>query len=531
MGEVHFVKHPMSLYYDIPNSNLRNYLKRQESGNTAIYETKFAEGQSISDLLGEWERHLQVLSSDWPSLLEYELDMMHKVGPLSYQRPLKERIPDLTAYYSLARDSKAVPDEAVEALLSAWPNLRNLRMRGQKQTLERMKLSTNSGAPYFTVKRRVVESLLPYSLEFDGDRTWIQHLPNWDGRLTATLGWRGQEGGPTVDDVKQRVLFMFPFVANLEELRVYQVLIEQCQKYGYVPPWLGNEATDAAITRLFATKDPKDLIVCTDFSKFDQHFGPAMQQAALRVLEGVFTHDAQFTEWVEKVYPIKYKIPLNYNWEWFATGEHGMGSGSGGTNGDETCGHKVLQYGVARAHGAGLNPNSMALGDDGVLSYPGITVADVVAYYTQFGLEMNPSKQYAKTDECIYLRRWHHKDYIVNGVNVGVYPTMRALGRLRYMERRFNTKGPVKKLFAMRQLSILNNCQYHPLGREFVKFCLSKDKYRLGYDIPGFFDRLDREYREAEAREELQSSYSNTFGNPSPPSEWWITKVIKELCA
>lgn len=86
-------------------------------------------------------------------------------------------------------------------------------------------------------------------------------------------------------------------------------------------------------------------------------------------------------------------------------GDHGMGSGSGGTNADETVAHRTLQHGAAISRGQKLNPNSQDLGDDGVLTYPGITVADVVNYYSQFGQEMNPDKQYAATDNTVYLRR------------------------------------------------------------------------------------------------------------------------------
>lgn len=82
-----------------------------------------------------------------------------------------------------------------------------------------------------------------------------------------------------------------------------------------------------------------------------------------------------------------------------------MGSGSSGTNGDETLGHKYLQHDAARRAGAKLNKHSQCLGDDGILSYPGITVDHVVKIYTSYGLEMNPDKQYAAQDNTIYLRR------------------------------------------------------------------------------------------------------------------------------
>lgn len=86
-------------------------------------------------------------------------------------------------------------------------------------------------------------------------------------------------------------------------------------------------------------------------------------------------------------------------------GPHGMGSGSSGTNADETLGHRTLQHEAARRQGQMLNINSQCLGDDGILSYPGITVEDVVDTYTSYGMDMNPEKQYAAVDNTVYLRR------------------------------------------------------------------------------------------------------------------------------
>lgn len=45
-----------------------------------------------------------------------------------------------------------------------------------------MELSTNSGVPFFTKRRKVVEADL--------------ELANEGKKYPAILGWRGQEGGP-----------------------------------------------------------------------------------------------------------------------------------------------------------------------------------------------------------------------------------------------------------------------------------------------------------------------------------------------
>lgn len=194
-------------------------------------------------------------------------------------------------------------------------------------------------------------------------------------------------------------------------------------------------------------------------------------------------------------------------------GNHGMGSGSGGTNADETLAHRALQHGVAARQGVHLNPNSMCLGDDGILSYPGITVEDVIKFYEQAGQEMNPEKQYAATDNTVFLRRWYHTKFRSNGICRGVYSTYRALGRLMGQERFYDPKVWGPEMVVLRSLSILENCKEHPLFYKLVDFVVKGDKYRLGLDIPGFFDKIDAKYAEAKAKLPSFGSYTQDIQN------------------
>ena len=145
------------------------------------------------------------------------------------------------------------------------------------------------------------------------------------------------------------------------------------------------DAVDREITSLFDTKNPEDLVVCTDFTKFDQHFNSSLQNAARTMLESILTRNETSIKWLDNVFPVKYNIPLAYDFGKVKFGKHGMGFGSGGTNADETLAHKCLQYEAAQSNNQRLNPHSMCLGDDGILSYPGITVDDVVHSYSSQG--------------------------------------------------------------------------------------------------------------------------------------------------
>jgi hypothetical protein len=517
-------------YFNLPNPGLRSYFDIVAKGQPDEYRTTFARGSSLAKVLADWKPTVDRIGDRWPTLLDFENDLAKKVGPLSIMKPLDERIEDIDHYYELVKlESAPISHSAVAAVVAEWGSNRGLHPRGQKATVEKMKLSTNSGSPYFTKRRAVVDKTIPVELSYEGLSTKM-NLNGSDWLATAVLGWRGQEGGPTDEDVKQRVVWMFPFGVNVQELRVYQPLIEVAQRLNLVPAWVGLEAVDQAITRLFDTKGKDDLIVCTDFSKFDQHFNTSMQDAARTILVSLLDNSAESRSWIENVFPVKYSIPLAISMNEIRHGYHGMGSGSGGTNADETLCHRALQYEAAQARNQRLNPNSQCLGDDGILSYPGITVEDVVRSYTAHGQEMNVDKQYASKQDCTYLRRWHHQDYRQNGVCVGVYSTYRALGRLCEQERYYDPDVWGPKMVALRQLSIIENCKYHPLREEFAQFCMKRDKYRLGLDIPGFLDHIVQYAQESMDLVPEFLGYSKSLGDSSRAygiDGWWIVNYLR----
>lgn len=482
--------------FDTSKPGLKAYLGIVAKGQSEDYTVKtFAKGISTHQLLESWKAELKSISDEWPSLWQYENDLANKVGPMSIMLPLSERMSDIDSYYEgilLPQDQLSL--QSLKAVVAEFSSVRGLRIRNQKSTVDAMKKSTNSGSPFFTKRRTVTKWTVPCSVNHFGEGVQ-QFLAVDEGSprmAAAVIGWRGQEGGPSDEDVKQRVVWMFPYAVNIRELQVYQPLIEACQKKLLVPAWVSMDEVDRRITAMFDTKARNDLVVCTDFSKFDQHFNPSMQAASEYILNELLSPGEESSRWMSDVYPIKYMIPLAYDWCKVRFGKHGMGSGSGGTNADETLAHRALQYEAAQAAGVKLNPNSQCLGDDGVLTYPGITVDQVVGAYTQHGLEMNVDKQYASKEDCTYLRRWHHINYREGGICVGVYSTCRALGRMRYLERRPDPEVWSKEAFALRELSILENCKWHPLRDQFFDYCMKRDSLKLGKAIPGFVENIER---------------------------------------
>jgi hypothetical protein len=473
--------------------------------------------------MNEWQQILEPKLAGMEGLLKFEDDLRAKVGPLSIMKPLSERMDDIDDYYSsIHLESEPMPTEALDALVKDWRrSIGGLRIKSDPATWENMKKSTSSGSPYFQRRQSAYPKTVPFSLE-----GMKQHLSGGTWGICATLGWRGQEGGPEDDDVKQRVIWMFPMAVNIKELSLYQPLIAACQRFNLVPAWNGNDYVDEEVTALFDTKGKDDVVICTDFTKFDQHFNAQCQDFAFKALDALVTHDAKWTEWSNVVYPIKYNIPLMYDWGQLKTGEHGMASGSGGTNADETLFHRGLQLGAAITSHAELNRHSMCLGDDGLLSYPGIDLDGVLSFYTKRGQEMNESKQEVSKDEATYLRRWYSKEYRIDGKCRGTYSTYRALGKLMGQERFYDPKLWGPEMVVMRSLSIIENCKWHPAKEEFLEFCVKGDKYRLGLDIPGFFENLAHSY---ESNELAQSFKSYTAGDGVGINDWWCVKALKAM--
>ena len=518
-------------YFKLPNPGLKTYLLKTERGNDEEYRTPFFKGKSLSEILEGWKVHLAPLEVEWPGLHQFELDLAEKVGPMSIQKPLKDRLKDIEAYYKgILLPSKPIDSDAIQAVLDEWEKARGLSLRSTPKTWEKMKKSTSSGSPLFTKRRIVSQFTMDSQPCFDLVTREVHDAKyrQWDP--IAILGWRGQEGGPDFEDVKQRVVWMFPAAVNLQELRVYQPLVEVAQRFNLVPAWVSMDSVDWHITRMFDTKGANDVVICTDFSKFDQHFNADMARGASEILDGLFNGRGDFIQWMWAIFHIKYTIPLldSENHAWF--GRHGMGSGSGGTNADETLAHRALQHEAALSHNQTLNPYSQCLGDDGVLTYPGIKVDDVMRSYTAHGQEMNESKQYVSKHECIYLRRWHHENYRVDDICVGVYATTRALGRLCEQERYFDPGVWSKEMVALRQLSILENVKYHPLKEEFIKYCMKGDKYRLGLDLPGFLENIDGIAKEAtDLMPDFLGYVKSQQKKVGGVSEWWIVKYLLSL--
>lgn len=520
----------LSEEFKLPNPGLRSYFAHTDRGQPDDFRPPFFKGKPREEVLNSWQKVLDSLAvkEKYPSLYQYEMEMKAKVGPMSIQKPLSDRLESIENYYTAVEtSSEPLTQRAIDSTIRFFRKGSTLRLRNKRATMDKMRLSTNSGSPYFTKRSTVKEETLNDPFHFENGALYQK-----DYRLVSVLGWRGQEGGIKDDDVKQRVIWMMPVLLNLLELQFYQPAIEMVQSQGTIPAYISMDAVDQEVTKLFDTKGPEDVVICTDFTKFDQHFNADMQDAAKQILRGISTDSPEMNDWFENVFPIKFKIPLVCDEHLEYIGSHGMGSGSGGTNFDECMAHKALQFECAQESNQELNPHSMAYGDDGILTYPGIKVEDVIRTYTKHGQEMNETKQYVSKQDCVVLRRWHGTNYRVNGTMVGVYATMRALGRLLAQERFYDPEEWGPKMVELRQLSIIENCKWSPYFHEFIDWVMTGDKYRLGLDLPGFLDNIEQEASQAIDKLPDFLGYTKTQQKSGKTlatgiSQWEVVKYLK----
>lgn len=303
----------LSSYFKLPNPGLRAYFQRTEKGSQDDIRPPFWKGKSREEVLEQWQVVLDSLGvkEKYPSLYDYEVEMKGKVGPMSIQKPLDARLDDIEAYFTgVEGDHEPIPQEAIDATIDFFGSAKGLRLRTRARTAQNMRLSTNAGNPWFAKRKRFVEEAIRSHIFVDQSGKWKTNIDGHEYDLAAVLGWRGQEGGIHDDDVKQRVIWMMSMALNIHELQLYQPAIEAVQKRKLIPAYVSMDEVDQAVTSLFDTKGPEDSVICTDFSKFDQHFNGVMQSAAREILEGLVTPNADSDEWFRTIFPAKFHIPI-----------------------------------------------------------------------------------------------------------------------------------------------------------------------------------------------------------------------------
>jgi hypothetical protein len=438
---------------------LSQLLERTVKGSDNVVLTPLGKNHNPESLLKEWELFLfSKISVDQDREL-VDLEKSNgiesgKFGPRSIQKPWKDRIDSVEDYFK-PEDGRIPSLTSTVDSSSAYSN--RLRPLSLTQAISYLKNSTNSGLPFYVRKGKIKEDLL---------KNFKTLLSRRDPCILFT---RTQEGNKT------RNVWGFPVADTVNEMMFYRPLLNYQKSLTWRSALLGPEHVERSVTKAINFAMSKGYsIVSIDFSAYDASITGSLSKLAF--------------DYIRDLFQSEYSTDLEYIEERFKTiglitpdgvreGEHGVPSGSTFTNEVDS----LVQYLLARASASTDMSQCQIQGDDGLYVTP--EPRKLIEYFQNFGLAVNEEKSIISADHALYLQNLYHPKYKeADGTIPGIYSTVRGLNRLCYQER-FDDFGEYdidgSDYYALRTLSILENCKKHPLFEDFVKFIWSKDRYGL----------------------------------------------------
>jgi len=299
----------------------------------------------------------------------------------------------------------------------------------------------------------------------DYDDLLIRHDP-------CVLFTRTQEGRKTRD------VWGFPVAETLFEQTFFQPLLPLRKQLCGRSALLGPEEVERGMLRVLSTaKRHAKSVLSVDFSQYDATLKPRLTIPALQSLLSVFQGQEQAMERLTNRFTtIGLVTPTGV-----LQGEHGVPSGSVFTN--EVDSEVQLQI----AWNSDLVLDSEVQGDDGVHVCDDPSYLETV--FEMYGLEVNRDKGHKADDEAIYLQCFFHVDDLTPRGDgcAGMYPTYRALNRIRHLERWTDLDQDLSgdDFFAIRTITILENCKRHPMFRSLVEYVARNDRNGLDFSDQG----------------------------------------------
>lgn len=422
-------------------------LSRLESGNDVVLITPVGERVGPDVIFAEWNKVFMRNSDKMNEvLIEIELNQKEKFGPRSIASPWSKIKSDTLSTFDV--DDHNCDHISPLPYKSADRSI--LRPMSASSAVDTVKRNTNAGLPTLAKKGTVLDATLEnLSEEYAANYPMVPFI-------------RTQEQGKT------RVIMGYPLSDIIVETRYFEPLFRYFRQFDQFSAMRGPTDVNTAMTRLLSeTVRLGQKCVSGDISGFDKDFGPSLQDNTFRKMSYLIQ---------EQYVPEFQEIARRFGTKGLVTpddvinGQHGLPSGSRGTN-------LVGSVGNDSVNG---QPLRQILGDD--FACASDNPDELFKRYEKCGMELNRSKTVISDGYYLYLQMLFHPDYQRNSEIVGVYPTWRAINRLVYPERfsEFNTFGlDGKSYFAIRSLSILENCKYHPLFEELVKFWLRYEKYAI----------------------------------------------------
>lgn len=457
------------------------YAQASLSHGLSLYLTNLSRGRSMTPRSWLYEREdAQKVMEKWITIMQdanskhplgqefskFDLKQVEKFGPQGGIPPIesKECWDVIEPLYSPSEydDPLALQEWFPKAHEFGKALFGTHTKRGAPQSFERVvdnmqqrdTLSTNSGFPRFTRRRKV-------STEEIEDARSLQAY-----RYPAVVLLRYYYG-------KLRPVWMFPMSTNLIEAS-YQVPIQSWitlaginpdppLPHEYASPWIGFNRVKEVLSEQWGSAQP---IVGGDTTKMDAHMRPAQLRLVYEIVKWYFQE--RFWEGLERSLMHVTDIDLL----WSKTGDsikviegvHGLASGSCWTQLSETVLQMFMAYTKA-VRGQGIGDDFYWLSD--------MSADDLVEYLAKFGLPANPAKQSVSTDSLTFLQRYYHQGFhsLEDERILGAYyPTIRALGSILYPEKFHSPKLWNSDMFCLRNYMILENCVDDPCFPELVEF-------------------------------------------------------------
>lgn len=433
-------------------------------GRDEVFRSPTGGDLSPDSILNGWDAiYQETLENIVPELQDMEMANRSKFGPRSIAVPWSERKQSVYDSFKRSDALKSLPNQQ---RISPPSNRSRLRPLTLKKAASYLKPSTNSGLPFYVKKRNVLDDVL---VNFD---SLIKR------KDPCVLFTRTQE------NKKTRTVWGYPIADTLNEMRFYRPLLDYQKTLEWRSALTTPENVDNNMTNLILMSRLLDNpIVSLDLSQYDTTVKGEQQKAAFSYIKTLF--QSSYHEEIDYIAERFLNIGL-ITPDGILDSPHGVPSGSTFTNEVDS----IVQYLIMLEAGAGPATALQIQGDDAVIGWR--NVDDLFSTYRDYGLIINNEKSLISKDCALYLQSLYHVAYRrkdnEGGLIRGVYPTYRALNRIIFPERFDDFSSDDisgKDYFAIKNLSILENCKNHPKFVDFVKYIIKIDKYSLNISDQG----------------------------------------------
>lgn len=440
-------------------SSISRILDKIVTGTKEVFVSPIANDLTPDEILSGWDKIFEANISKTNSVLrDIELNNRSKFGPRSIAKPWSERREGLVSSFSEDKSSLLINPVL-------FSNVRRMRPLSIESSIQYLKNNSNAGIPTLSKKGKVKGSLLS---------SWSEQL---NKRYPCILFTRTQEM------LKTRDVFGYPVSDTLFEMSYYQPVLRYQRGLSWRAALNRPEDIDLSMTKVIKhALQTDENVISIDFRNYDRTVKKRLQSFAFGYLSSLF--QKEYVSGLSRIQERFATIPI-ITPDGIMEGSHGVPSGSTFTNEVDS----IVQYSVALDSNC-LDRADLAQvqGDDGV--YTSTQPDKLMQHFLNHGLEVSIDKSYISKDYCIYLQSLYHKDYNKNGIIGGIYSTYRALLRIVYLERFddfSDSEISGKDYFAIRTLSILEQCKNNPLFKELVLYIMSIDKYKLKVSDLGLY--------------------------------------------